>query len=108
MDEVVRKVAALGLPGIILVITMATTGFTGAAAITAALAFLGPGGILGGIALLGVTGLITEALTKGGIEQLLLAVYRDRAQSEPRANLLKEIDRLPISTELKRFLKSEL
>jgi hypothetical protein len=33
------KLAALGLPGIILVVTMATTGFTGAAAITAALAF---------------------------------------------------------------------
>ncbi|WP_072621772.1 hypothetical protein [Spirulina major] len=108
MDEVVRKVAALGLPGIILVITMATTGVGGAAAITAALAFLGPGGMLGGIALLGVTGLITEALTKGGIEQLLLAVYRDRAQSEPRAHLLNEIDRLPISADLKRFLKTEL
>lgn len=34
MDEVVKKVAALGLPGVILVITMATTGLTGAAAIT--------------------------------------------------------------------------
>jgi hypothetical protein len=64
--------------------------------------------MLGGIALLGVTGLITEALAKGGIEQLLLAVYRDRAQSEPRATLLKEIDRLPISAELKRFLHAEL
>jgi len=35
------KVAALGLPGIMLVVTMAATGFTEAAAITAALAFLG-------------------------------------------------------------------
>jgi hypothetical protein len=31
MDEVVKKVAALGLPVIILVVTMAATGFTGAA-----------------------------------------------------------------------------
>ncbi len=41
MDEVVKKIAALGLPGVILVTIMATTGLTGAAAITAALAFLG-------------------------------------------------------------------
>jgi hypothetical protein len=34
MDEVVRKVAALGLPGVLLVVTMATTGLVGAAAIT--------------------------------------------------------------------------
>jgi len=65
MDEVVKKVAALGLPGVILVITMAATGLTGAAAITAALAFLGgPGSMLGGIAVLGLTGLITDALAK--------------------------------------------
>jgi hypothetical protein len=38
MDEAVRKIAALGLPGVIFLIAMATTGFTGAAAITAALA----------------------------------------------------------------------
>lgn len=69
MDEVVKKIAALGLPGIILVGTMAATGLTGAAAITAALAFLGgPAGMLGGIAMLGLTGLIADALTKLGLE----------------------------------------
>ncbi|WP_242053717.1 hypothetical protein [Nostoc parmelioides] len=65
MDEVVKKVAAVGLPIIILVVTMATTGFTGVAAITAALAFLcGPAGMLGGIAVLGFTALITDPLAK--------------------------------------------
>ncbi|MEA5420158.1 hypothetical protein VB712_13085 [Spirulina sp. CCNP1310] len=108
MDEVVRKVAALGLPGIILVVTMATTGLAGAAAITAALAFLGPGGMLGGIALLGVTGLITDALAKVGIEQLLLNIYQYRSQREGRSALLKEIDRLPISKDLARSLKESL
>ena len=39
--ELVRKIAALGVPAIVLVIVMATTGLTGAAAITSALAFLG-------------------------------------------------------------------
>lgn len=69
MDEFVRKAAALGLPAIILLIVMATTGLTGAAAITAALALLGipvaalggPAGMLGGIALLGIIGLATDS-----------------------------------------------
>ena len=38
MDEVVRKVAALGLPGVLLAIAMGATGLTGGAAIAAGLA----------------------------------------------------------------------
>jgi len=65
MDELVKKIAALGLPGVILIIVMATTGLTGAAAITTALAILGgPAGMLGGIAVLGLTVLITDGLTQ--------------------------------------------
>ncbi len=41
MDELIKKIAGLGFPGIILIAVMASTGLTGAAAITAALAFLG-------------------------------------------------------------------
>ncbi|MBD2357811.1 hypothetical protein H6G41_24905 [Tolypothrix sp. FACHB-123] len=97
MDEVVKKVAALGLPGVILVITMAATGFTGAAAITAALAFLGgPAGMLGGIAVLGLTGLITDALAKVSLEDLLTAVYCQRRQTEPHGKLLDEINSLSL------------
>ncbi|MBD2168185.1 hypothetical protein H6G64_35880 [Calothrix sp. FACHB-156] len=95
MDEVVKKVAALGLPGVILVITMATTGFTGAAAITAALAALGgPAGMLGGIAVLGLTALITDALAKVGLEDFLTSIYCQRRQTEPHGKLLEEIESL--------------
>ena len=97
MDEVVKKVAALGLPGVILVIVMATTGLTGAAAITAALAILGgPAGMLGGIAVLGLTALITDALAKVGLEDLLTAVYCQRRQIEPQGKLLEEINSLSL------------
>ncbi|NEO97375.1 MAG: hypothetical protein F6K58_01400 [Symploca sp. SIO2E9] len=109
MDEVVGKLAALGLPGIILVITMATTGLTGAAAITAALAMLGPGGMLGGIAFLGVIGLVAEPLSKYGLETLLLGVYKKRYEKgETLDALAKEINRLPISDDLKRKLREGL
>lgn len=93
MDEVIKKVAAVGLPIIILLVTMATTGFTGAGAITAALAFLGgPAGMLGGIAVLGFTALITDALAKIILEGFLISIYSQRRQTQPHTRLLKEID----------------
>ena len=106
MDEVVKKVAALGLPGVILVVTMAITGLTGAAAITAALAALGgPFGMLGGITVLGITGLIADALAKYGIDGVLTGVYLERRHNETPEKLIKEINGLPISDDLKRKLR---
>lgn len=96
MDEVVKKVAALGLPGVVLVVVMATTGFSGAAAITTALAMLGgPAGMLGGIGVIAMTALITNALADVGLENLLTAIYCFRRQSEPHDRLVQELDRIP-------------
>lgn len=117
MDEFVRKAAALGLPAIILLIVMATTGLTGAAAITAALATLGiplaalggPAGMLGGIALLGIIGLATETLSKYGLESVLIGIYRQRLQNgESKSSLGREIRNLPISGDMKRKLDEVL
>ncbi|WP_293083974.1 restriction endonuclease [Moorena sp. SIO3H5] len=109
MDEVVRKVAALGLPGVILLITMATTGLTGAAAITAALATLGPFGMIGGIGFLGVVGIAADGLSKFGLEALLVGIYKERQQEgESKASLCKEIKGLMVSRDLKRKLKAEV
>lgn len=109
MDEFVRKAAGIGLPVVVLLIAMATTGFTGAAAITAALAMLGPGGMIGGIILFGIIGLAADMLTKFGLEALLVAIYTERLKNgESPAKLRREIDRLPISGDLKRLLKSAI
>jgi hypothetical protein len=106
MDEVVRKVAALGLPGVVLLITMAATGFTGAAAITAALAALGPAGMLGGIAFLGVVGIAADALSKFGLEAILCEVYLERKRQGASIEQLHwEINQLWVSDDLKRHLK---
>lgn len=116
MDKLVGKAAALGLPAIILLIVMATTGLTGGAAITAALALLGvplaavggPAGMLGGIALLGIIGLATETLSKYGLEAVLIGIYRQRLQNgESRSRLCGEIRNLPLSGEMKRRLDEE-
>ncbi|BAY11501.1 hypothetical protein [Calothrix sp. NIES-2098] len=109
MDEVVRKVAALGLPGVLLVVTMAATGLAGGAAITTALAALGgPFGMIGGIAALGIVGLVADAIGKYGIDGLLIGIYTERRRNEPKAKLCDEIDNLPISSDLKRKLKDAL
>ena len=76
---------------------MAATGLTRAAAITAALVFLGgPAGMLGGIAVLSLTGLIADALTKVGLEDLLIAIYCQRRKSRPHGKLLEEIEKLSL------------
>ncbi|MEL6493940.1 MAG: hypothetical protein AAFQ41_02295 [Cyanobacteria bacterium J06623_7] len=102
MDELVRKIVSLGFPGVILLVAMATTGFTGAAAITAALAMLGPGGMLGGIMFLGVVGIASDALSKYGLETILKNVYLERKlKGESSISLINEIKSLPVSREMK-------
>jgi len=109
VDEFVRKAAGMGLPIIILLIAMAGTGLAGAAAITAALAMLGPGGMVGGIVLLGIAGLAADMLSKFGLEALLKAIYVQRLKNgDSKQDLCAEIDRLPISGDLKRYLKEAL
>jgi hypothetical protein len=107
MDEAVRAVATLGLPGVLLVITMASTGLAGAAAITTALAFLGgPAGMLGGLTVLGVTGIISSLLAQGSVATVLGWIYLARLQNEPRQLLCNEINQLPVSCELKCQLRA--
>ena len=60
MEKIVSKIAALGVPGLILITAIGATGLAGGAAITTALAAIGPGGMIGGIVTLGVIGLISE------------------------------------------------
>ena len=54
LDKISEVIAGLGVPGLVLVMLMTASPLTGAAAITSSLAALGPFGMLGGIATLGV------------------------------------------------------
>ncbi len=109
MDEIVRKLAGVGLPAVVLLITMASTGLAGAAAITAALAMLGPGGMVGGVVLLGIIGLASDALTKYGLTALLTGIYEERRRrGESLQSLCREINSLPITKELKLIIKEHI
>lgn len=109
MDKIVSKVAALGVPGLILIVAMAATGFSGAAALTAALAALGPGGMIGGVVLLGVAGLLAQGLTEFGFDAVFSAVVKELyRKGETKQSILEKIEDYPISKSLKRKLKEEL
>lgn len=110
MDQVVDKIVALGVPGLVLVTVMGLTGWAGAAAITTALATLGgPVGMLGGIAVLGILGLISQSLTQYGFETLSKAVVeRLVEEGRSREQIKAQIDSYPISRELKLKIKAHI
>lgn len=109
MEKIISKIAALGIPGLILVTAIGATGLSGAAALTAALAALGPGGMIGGIALLGVAGLAAQGITEYGFDAIFSAVVKELyLRGESKETILKKIDKYPVSKSLKRKLKENL
>ncbi|MCG9134552.1 hypothetical protein J5I95_23050 [Candidatus Poribacteria bacterium] len=85
---------------------MAASPYFGAAAITSALAALGPFGMLGGIATLGILAFISKALAEFGIDQLFQAVFtRLRENGETCKTILERIEDYPISSELRQRLR---
>ena len=109
MDKLIEKLAALGVPALILVIVMGTTGLTGAAAITAGLAALGPFGIIGGIATLGVISLLSQGLAEYGFDVIFTELVKEfYRRGETKESIYEKINKYPISKSLKRTLKEEL
>ncbi|MEH1982684.1 MAG: hypothetical protein V7L27_26045 [Nostoc sp.] len=101
MDKLVDKIAALGVPGLVLLVAMAVTGWAGAAAITAALALLGgPLGMLGGIAVLVLLALISQGLAEYGFEAIFKSTVEQlRTQGKSKSDIEREIESYPISPE---------
>ncbi len=109
MEKIVSKIAALGVPGLVLLIAISATGLTGAAAITSALAALGPFGMLGGIATLGVIGLASQGIVEFGFDSIFTAVVKELyKKGESKESILEKIKRYPVSKVLKRKLREEL
>lgn len=110
MDKIVNKIVGLGVPGLVLLVAMAISGWAGAAAITAALAMLGgPFGMLGGIAVLGILSMISQGIADYGFESLFEATVSGlQAKGKTNAQIEKEINSYPISRELKFKIKEYL
>lgn len=109
MDKIVSKIAALGVPGLVFLFAVGATGLAGAASITTALAALGPGGMIGGIATLGIMGLISEAIAEYGFDAIFKAVVIELyKRGEDSESLFIKIDKYPVSKGLKLKLKEKI
>ena len=109
MEKVVSKIVGLGVPGLILLTAIEATGLAGAAAITAALAAIGPGGMIGGIVFLGATALIIDGLSEFGFDAIFSAVIRELfVRGETKESLKQKIARYPVSANLKARLCAEV
>jgi len=110
MDKIVATVAGLGIPGLVLLVAVSASGFSGAAALTTALAALGgPLGMLGGIALLGVLVVMFRGISKYGFDKIYEAVIKNLLEKgETKDSILEKIENYPISKDLKRKLKELL
>ena len=109
MAKIVSIIAALGIPGLILVTAIGATGLYGAAATTAALAALGPGGMMGGIATLGVICLISKGISQYGFNAIFTAVVKELyKRGETKESIINKINKYPVSKTLKLQLKDIL
>jgi hypothetical protein len=89
----VNLLASAGVPGLMLLGAMAISGYTGAAAVTVALASLGgPAGMLGGIGVLVSVGI---AIAKFGLPELSMAVVRKLLETHSKTDMLRQIEALP-------------
>lgn len=109
MDKIISKIAALGIPGLFLMVAIGASGYTGAAAITTALAALGPGGMIGGLFTLGAIGIVSEGITEFGLDAVFTAVVKELYnRGETKESIISKINKYPVSRGLKRKLKESL
>lgn len=101
MDELVNKLAGLGVAGLVLVGLVATSSYAGAVAITTSLAFLGgPFGMIGGAVALTLIAAISSMIAKVGVETLAKAIVKklkDGGRSEN--SIIQEINNFPLITQ---------
>lgn len=101
MDKIVEKIVSIGVPGIMLMVAISMTGLFGAAAITAALALLGPGGMIGGIITLLVAGAIASAISEYGFDALFRSVIKKMYQKgETKESIRMKIEKGPWSKKI--------
>lgn len=96
-QKAVAGLVGLGVPGLVLLALLATSGFAGAAATTSSLALLGgPAGMLGGVTVLIALGLASKALTEFGYPKVAEAVVRGLvSKGESKESIRQKIGRIP-------------
>ncbi len=101
MDEIVNKLAGLGVAGLVLVGLVATSSYAGAVAITTSLAFLGgPFSMIGGAVALTLIAGVSSMIAKVGVETLAKAVVKELKESgRSESSIIQEINNFPMITQ---------
>ena len=109
MEKIISKIAGLGVPGLILLVAINATGLAGAAAVTTALAAIGPGGMVGGVAFLVASGVILDGLAEWGFDALFSGVIRQLyVNGETKESIKQKISKYPLTKKLKAKLSYEV
>ena len=106
MDYLIRNIITIGLPSLMLFIGIAATGKTGDAATFSGLRKVGGSfGMLSGLGVLVFAGLVANYFSYFVVDTLLVSFYQKRRVWEQAEQLVREIDKLPITNNLKIKLK---
>ncbi len=106
MDYLIRNIITLGLPAFMLFIGIAATGKTGDAATFSGLRKVGGSfGMLSGLGVLVFAGLVANYFSYFVVDTLLVRFYQKRRVLEQSEQVVIEIDKLPITNNLKIKLK---
>ena len=89
------------LPGVVLMIAMSATGLAGGAALTAALAALGPFGMIGGIVLLATIGLLADKIAELGYEEVTKLVLKEHLKTSSKEEAIELVKKYPITKSMK-------
>ena len=92
LAKYIGVLAGASAPALILLCAAFSTGLPGAAALTAGLSILGgPIGMGGGIITISLLAVLLPAITKYGIEIILIMIYERRIENESRENIVPVI-----------------
>ncbi len=109
MDKLVKLLAPFGVMGIVFVVALTsamTAGLVGAAAFTAAMAALGPGGMIGGMITLGVIGIVSNLAVDYGYDAIVIAVVKEQLKVKSKDKIWSEISKNKfVSKDLKLKIK---
>ncbi|MEG4204305.1 endonuclease/exonuclease/phosphatase family protein [Microcoleus sp. Pol7_A1] len=106
MDSIIRNTITIGLPALMLFIAIAATGKTGEAAVWSGLVKVGGSfGMLIGLGVLVFVGFVANSFSYFVVDSLLVRFYQKRRELEQPEQLVIEIDKLPITNDLKIKLK---
>ena len=110
IDEVCEKLASLGIPALVFIGAMSATGISGAAAVTAALAALGSGGMIGGVITLIMLGGVLSVISRYGYSAVMISVSKKimSNQNLTKEEMYEKIEGMWITKSLKARIKSEI